>query len=652
MKVRSMRDAFDAERKADNGVFNDAQLFVSHLQQSEAFMRFKADEQGRITSIAWAYQQQKYNAVRYHSVIVQDNTFNTNIYKFHLALIVVVDKENHSQIAMQALLSDERSESFEFVFESFKQLCEGGTPEVVFTDCDAAAMLAIAKVYPSALNKLCIWHTMGNIREHGGGLEKGVLGQVLQLFKAAAYAQTEEYFLQCKGALLDLLPPESKMYEYMEKNIFGTGFRQLVTSSVSCPLSLSRPVTCDRRAGKWASYVHPGLHTLGIASTQRVESMNAAVKKLVTRKGDMVDLGRALLGKVQDDINRTQRRNLGGTVARVAVQGHSYVESFRTKHLRTFNFVLNAVKYEQCSQHATEDTEAQILGALSYEAIPVVRDEEAARRLFEELVADPTKANLTYDTGSGELVDPSIPTSEAAGVSMVSRTSVPHFAELLRDQNVHTVVRITPMSTASECGHLVALGPDGFFLCTCLRQLVYGLLCPHAIKGDAGDPGRGGRGRGGKGSTGRGRAGEKGDPGSSSQGSGGGGNGGRRSGGRGGGTGHGRAGGGVNSAGFATGSPSGTTGVRRASHPPAGSDTTSAAPIGFQAAPVNGAHTSEGLALPFRALDNVDVSRRGGGQASPPFQTTAHLVQLGRLQPPPRKKQTGPSKRHKSSSAP
>lgn len=74
-----MRAAFDAERKADNGVFNDAQLFVSHLQQSEAFMRFKADEQGRITSIAWAYEQQNYNAVRYHSVIVQDNTFNTNM---------------------------------------------------------------------------------------------------------------------------------------------------------------------------------------------------------------------------------------------------------------------------------------------------------------------------------------------------------------------------------------------------------------------------------------------------------------------------------------------------------------------------------------------------------------------------------------------
>ncbi|CAN0317101.1 unnamed protein product [Ectocarpus sp. 13 AM-2016] len=192
-----------------------------------------------------------------------------------------------------------------------------------------------------------------------GGLEKGVLGQVLQLFKAAAFAQTEEYFLQYKGALLDLLPPESKMYEYMEKNIFGTG-----------------------RAGKWASYVHPGLHTLDIASTQRVESMNAAVKKLVTRKGDMVDLGRALLGKVQDDINRTQRRNLGGTVARVAVQGHSYVEDFRTKHLRTFNFVLNAAKYEQCSQHATEDTEAQILGALNYEAKPVVRDEEAVICLY------------------------------------------------------------------------------------------------------------------------------------------------------------------------------------------------------------------------------------------------------------------------------
>lgn len=51
-------------------------------------------------------------------------------YKYHLALIVVVDKENHTQLAMQALLSHERVDDFVFLFESFKELCQGAHPQV------------------------------------------------------------------------------------------------------------------------------------------------------------------------------------------------------------------------------------------------------------------------------------------------------------------------------------------------------------------------------------------------------------------------------------------------------------------------------------------------------------------------------------------
>ena len=52
------------------------------------------------------------------------------IYKYHLALIVVLDKENHTQLAMQVLLLREQTEYFVLLFETFKELCAGGLPQV------------------------------------------------------------------------------------------------------------------------------------------------------------------------------------------------------------------------------------------------------------------------------------------------------------------------------------------------------------------------------------------------------------------------------------------------------------------------------------------------------------------------------------------
>ena len=125
---------------------------------------------------------------------------------------------------------------------------------------------------------------------------------------------------------------------------------------------------------------------------------------------------------------------------------------------------------------------AQILASLGYNTQNVASGNGEVQRLLAELVADPKTAKLQYDTNSGEFMDPSRMSTSSAGVAMVTRTSVPHIAKLLEDQTVNKLVRITPLMAHTEYGHLVALGPDGFFLCTCLRQLVDGVGCPHGIK--------------------------------------------------------------------------------------------------------------------------------------------------------------------------
>lgn len=64
--------------------------------------------------------------------------------------------------------------------------------QVCFSDNDAAETNAIELVFPGTVHKLCIWHTYGNIREHGGGLGEGVLSEVIRKFRKAAFAQTVE----------------------------------------------------------------------------------------------------------------------------------------------------------------------------------------------------------------------------------------------------------------------------------------------------------------------------------------------------------------------------------------------------------------------------------------------------------------------------
>lgn len=73
------------------------------------------------------------------------------------------------------------------------------------------------------------------------------------------------------------------------------------------PSCFSVPTACNRRVQRWASYGHPGLLTLGIVSSQRVESVNSVLKELMDKSGTMVHVHEAIVSKVRDHANRTAR---------------------------------------------------------------------------------------------------------------------------------------------------------------------------------------------------------------------------------------------------------------------------------------------------------------------------------------------------------
>jgi hypothetical protein len=54
---------------------------------------------------------------RYHDVVLNDNTANTNRFKMPLSSFVGVDNEGHSMILANALVSSEDTEAYEWILD-------------------------------------------------------------------------------------------------------------------------------------------------------------------------------------------------------------------------------------------------------------------------------------------------------------------------------------------------------------------------------------------------------------------------------------------------------------------------------------------------------------------------------------------------------
>ncbi|CAN0502612.1 unnamed protein product, partial [Ectocarpus sp. 12 AP-2014] len=112
----------------------------------------------------------------------------------------------------------------------------------------------------------------------------------------------------------------------------------------------------------------------------------------------------------------------------------------------------------------------EALAAVGYSAETLATGNDDVHRLLTDFVANPPQAGLLYETDVGD-------------VTLATRTSIEFFAELLRDQVLDRLVRVSrSFGDQTKYCQLVALGPDGFFLCTCLRILVDGLGCRHALR--------------------------------------------------------------------------------------------------------------------------------------------------------------------------
>ncbi|XP_073148054.1 protein FAR1-RELATED SEQUENCE 5-like [Henckelia pumila] len=145
----------------------DAQKVIEMLQQEDAkdndfFFRVKLDGDGRLCNVFWRDSMMKEDYDIFGDVMVFDTTYRTNKYNLICAPFVGINHHWKNVMFGCAFLSDEKVESFQWLFEVFKKSMGGKCPVSLFTDQDQAISNAIEKVFPETRHRLCLWHLHQN----------------------------------------------------------------------------------------------------------------------------------------------------------------------------------------------------------------------------------------------------------------------------------------------------------------------------------------------------------------------------------------------------------------------------------------------------------------------------------------------------------
>ncbi|KAL4374129.1 hypothetical protein AHAS_Ahas05G0150900 [Arachis hypogaea] len=125
---------------------------------------FTSDE--RLEHIFWADGQSIINYHCFGDIVAFDSTSKKN--KYNKPFVIFSGCNHHGQTVIfgSGLLSDETTETYKWLLETFVEAMGGKSPKAVITDGDLAMRDAIKNVLLDATHRLCGWHLQRNACEN------------------------------------------------------------------------------------------------------------------------------------------------------------------------------------------------------------------------------------------------------------------------------------------------------------------------------------------------------------------------------------------------------------------------------------------------------------------------------------------------------
>lgn len=149
----------------------DAQFLLDFLKAKQSedpsfFYAVQLDEKERLTNFFWADARSIIDYAYFGDAVLFDTTYRTS--RFDIPFAPFIGINHHKQIVIfgAALLLDETTESFVWLFKTFLAAMSGRQPKTIFTDWCAAMSKAITISLPDTCHKLCLWHVLQNVPKH------------------------------------------------------------------------------------------------------------------------------------------------------------------------------------------------------------------------------------------------------------------------------------------------------------------------------------------------------------------------------------------------------------------------------------------------------------------------------------------------------